>query len=42
LGIIKEGIAEYQLLEDFSGYILLKDLKSSSIPEVPFVYTKGA
>jgi len=41
LGIIKEGLAEYQLLEDFSEYILLNDLKGSFIPSTSFVYTKG-
>jgi len=32
MGIIKEGLAEYQLLEDFSEYILLNGLKGSFIP----------
>lgn len=42
LGIIKEGLAEYQLLVDFSEYILLNDPKNSFIPVTPFVYTDGA
>jgi len=42
LGIIKEGLAEYQLLEDFSEYILLNELKGSFIPVTSFVYIKGA
>jgi len=41
LGIIKEGLAEYQLLEDFSEYILLNDPKGCFIPRTSFAYING-
>jgi len=37
-GIIKEGLAEYQQLENFSEYILLNDPKGRFIPDTTFVY----
>jgi hypothetical protein len=40
MGIIKEGIAEYQLLEDFSEYILLNDLKGGFILGTSTAYIK--
>ena len=42
MGIIKEGIAEYQLLEDFSEYILLNDLKGGFILGTSTAYIKDA